>query len=70
MSVNDAHAILSKASKDLSCHWQELRSIWRDEAADNFEQRYIEPLEIELRKSKLAMEQLGALIAKIKSDCS
>ena len=69
MSINDAHARLAKAAKDLGIQWQDIRSIWKDQAADNFEQTYIEPLETELRKSKLAMEQLGALAAKVKSEC-
>ncbi len=70
MSVNDAHARLSKTRKEILTNWHELRGLWRDEAADNFEKSYIDPLETELRKSKLAMEQLGALIARIKNDCS
>ena len=70
MSVKDAHARLSQAGKDLGHEWSQLRLSWRDEMADRFEARYIEPLEQELRKSKSAMEQLGSLIARIKSDCS
>ncbi len=70
MSVNDAQARISKVAKDLGQQWRELREQWQDENAESFERNYIEPLENELRKTKLAMEQMAALIARIKSDCS
>lgn len=70
MSVNDAHARLSKAGRELLLQWNDLRTGWQDEAAENFGCRYIEPLENELRKSAMALEQLAALSAKIKSQCS
>ena len=69
MSVKEAHARLSLVAKELGHDWYELRLSWRDEMADHFEKKYIEPLEQELRKSKSAMEQLAALAARIKSDC-
>ncbi len=69
MSVKDAHARLSLIAKELGRDWSELRLSWRDEMADYFEKRYIEPLETELRKSKSAMEQLDALVSRIKNDC-
>lgn len=70
MSVNDAHARLSKAGKDLAGQWYDLKSLWQDEAGVYFEKSYIEPLEHELRKSIMAMEQLVALSNKIQSQCS
>ena len=70
MSVKDAHARLSQVTKELGRNWSDMRLSWRDQMADGFEKSYIEPLELELRKSKSAMEQLGTLMARIKSDCS
>ena len=70
MSVKDSHARLSQVAKELGQNWSDLKLKWRDDMAINFEKKYIDPLEMELRKSKSGMEQLAALVARIKRECS
>ncbi len=44
MSLHTGQANMRKASKDLAARWGEVRALWRDEVARQFEEQYIHSL--------------------------
>jgi hypothetical protein len=69
MSLQAGQASLNKASKMLFARWGETRSLWRDEVAQEFEDRYITPLMRDLRVSQEAMDHMAAVLTKVRHDC-
>src|SRR3982751_1626037 len=47
MSLAGSRSRLAAVSKELGLHWQQTKSYWRDEKAQEFEHRYMEELRSE-----------------------
>ncbi len=60
---------LAKAFRDLMSRWIQVRGTWDDARAQYFEQHYLLPLEIEVRKAVAAMDQMNVVLQKITKDC-
>jgi hypothetical protein len=60
---------LTKAFRDLMNRWIQVRGSWDDARAQNFEQQYLLPLEIEVRKAVAAMDHMNVALQKITRDC-
>lgn len=69
MSTKGSEANLLQALKDLSIDWQETKSFWRDIKSQEFERTYLEKLPGHVAKAKTAMEEIDALLRKVRSDC-
>ena len=41
MSLQTGQANLRKAAKDLTARWGEIRTVWRDDVAKDFEELYV-----------------------------
>jgi len=70
MSASDSRAKLVQATKKLLWDWQRVRESWRDENCQQFDKKYIVPLEADIRAAVLAMERMSAMIEKARHDCS
>lgn len=42
--LHDALQRLKRATHDLQQHWSETKSVWNDQAAQQFEARHLEPI--------------------------
>ncbi|MBP7936175.1 MAG: hypothetical protein KA354_16150 [Phycisphaerae bacterium] len=69
MGLYEGGGQLAKAMKELMRHWAETRSSWDDAAAKDFEERYMIPLQMEMRSVVGAMSQISTLIERIRRDC-
>lgn len=69
MSINDSYAKLTRAAKDLMIQWEQTKASWRDEKSAEFEDRYILLIQAELRKARLAMEHMEAVLNEVRNDC-
>ena len=69
MNTRAAAANLAQATKDLSIAWQEAKSSWRDAKAAEFESKYLDPLPAYVARAGAALEELDALLRKVKADC-
>jgi hypothetical protein len=69
MSAFDSRAKLILASKKLLAQWHQTRELWRDENARQFEEKYMSPLEVNIRAAILAMERMGNAIESARHDC-
>ena len=69
MSLVESRGQLTKLHRDLLNRWMMVRSEWNDARAEYFEQQYLRPLEIEVRKAIAAMDQMNIILNKIVQDC-
>ena len=69
MIPHAAAANLAQATKELVLAWQQAGAYWRDAKAAEFESKYLEPLPGYLSRATTALEELDALLRKVKADC-
>ncbi len=69
MSVKAGASNLEQSAKDLAAQWQEARVHWRDAKALEFEHRYLAALPQQLAKTTAVMDDLDALLRRIRRDC-
>jgi len=69
MSTRSSAANLAQAMKDLSLARQETRSQWRDTKAIEFDDQYLEVLPQHVARASSAMEEIEALLKKVRNAC-
>ena len=69
MSLVESRGQLTKVFRDLMNRWMMVRSDWNDPRAQYFEEQYLLPLEIEVRKAVAAMDHMNIVLNKITQDC-
>jgi hypothetical protein len=69
MSTKGSASNLIQAVKDLSNQWEQTKSHWRDVKSQEFERKYIEELPGHAARATAVMEEIDALLRKVRSDC-
>lgn len=69
MGVYEGRGQLSKAMKELSLRWSEVRMNWDDSVRRGFEDRYLVPLQMDLRTAVGAMDHMAVLLQQARRDC-
>jgi hypothetical protein len=70
MGVYEGGAQLSKALRQLMGRWEETRAAWDDAQARELEEKYLIPLQMDLRNTITAMAHVAAMLEKIKRECT
>lgn len=69
MNTRAAAANLGQATKDLAIAWQQTKASWRDVKSVEFESKFLDPLPGYIARASTALEELDALLRKVKADC-
>jgi hypothetical protein len=69
MNLGARRSQLATLAKELHGHWGETKTHWRDVRSQEFEARYLEPLETQLNAALTAIEKLEGVLKKVRSDC-
>jgi hypothetical protein len=69
MGVYEGRGTLAKSLSLLQSRWLETKADWDDARAREFEKRFLEPLELDLRGAVSAMDQIAVVIARIHQEC-
>lgn len=69
MSLKASKAKLARASKDLATQWDITRNYWRDQKAREFEATYITPLPDSISSAVAIIDELDAVLHKIRKNC-
>lgn len=69
MSTKASGSNLAQAVKDLTIEWQELKHRWNDVKSREFEEKYLEPLPSHVTRAMTVIEELDALLRKVRNDC-
>lgn len=70
MSVQSSRATIAKALQDLHLVWLNTRGSWDDVVAEEFEKKYLEPINHDYKPAASAMDHIGTVIANMRRDCS
>jgi hypothetical protein len=69
MGVHEGRGTLGKALKTLENRWLEAKFNWNDQQTREFEERFMVPLQMELRSAVGAMDTVASLVSRIHSEC-
>jgi hypothetical protein len=65
MGVFEGRGQLAKAVKDLQQKWSATKASWNDPMSEEFERRYLDPLESDVRSAVTAMEHMSAVLHQV-----
>lgn len=69
MGLYEGRGQLVKSMKGLMLRWNETRNSWDDAQSEHFEEKFIQPLEQDLRTALAAMDHIAALVQQARRDC-
>jgi hypothetical protein len=69
MSTRVNSALLDEAAKKLQMEWQQTRTMWTDAKSLEFQKMYLEPLPSLVAQAGIAVEEMNALLTKVRHDC-
>ncbi len=69
MGVYEGRGTLNKALKQLQLRWGEAKMSWDDPRSREFEERFLHPVEMDMRNAVGAMDQMAVLLSRIRSEC-
>jgi hypothetical protein len=69
MGVYEARGQLAKSLKDLTDRWADTKMDWDDVVSQRFEERFLAPLDVDLRNAASAMDHMAQLLSQIRRDC-
>ena len=69
MGMHEGRGMLAKGMKELTHRWLEAKGDWRDAVAEQFEKRYMETIERDLKVAIAAMDHVGGMLHKIRNEC-
>ena len=69
MNLRSSASNLTQAVKDLSGHWHQTQSSWRDVKSAEFERTYLENLPNIAARATSVIEEIDAILRKVKADC-
>jgi hypothetical protein len=69
MGVYEGRGQLGKSMKQLQSIWSRTHAEWDDANARDFEERFIVPLEKDLRYAVAAMDHMAMVLASARRDC-
>jgi len=69
MSARDSATQLVQAMKELSVEWDQARSYWHDAKSLEFEGKFLAELPHHIQRAADAMEEIEAVLRKVRNDC-
>lgn len=69
MNTRASAANLAQAVKDLSIEWDQIKASWRDVKSREFEEKYLEPIPGQVARATSVIEEIDAILRKVKADC-
>jgi hypothetical protein len=69
MSTQGSKSNLAQATRSLMLEWEKTKEHWRDVKSLEFEQKYLTELPGQVVGASAAMEEIDALLKKVRNDC-
>ena len=69
MNMSASKMRLATLTKELAARWAQTKEHWRDAKSEEFERHYLDDLLASVDTTVVVIEQLDALVRKIRSDC-
>lgn len=61
---------LQYALKTLRARWEETKEGWQDQVREDFERRFLSPMETQVEATVRGMEKLSEVFSRVRRDCS
>lgn len=69
MGIYEGRGQLGKSMKALLNQWSEARGSWNDSVSKNFEEKFLVPMEQDLKDALAAMDHMAVILQQVKRDC-
>ena len=69
MSTKASAANLIQALKELTLEWDRTKNFWQDSKRQEFERTYVEVLPDHVMRATTVIQDVDALLRKVRSDC-
>lgn len=69
MSTKTSGAALVQALKELNFEWDRTKAFWNDVKSRDFERTYLEDLPEHVARAITVIQDVDALLRKVKNDC-
>lgn len=69
MGVYESRGQLAKLMKELGDKWLDTKMDWDDVVSQNFEKKFLVPLEADLRNATGAMDHMALFLSQVRRDC-
>lgn len=69
MNLSGSKSRMIGLTREISVQWDETRSHWRDDKAEDFDRRFMNELSYQVSRAVTVVEQLDELLKKVRSDC-
>jgi hypothetical protein len=69
MGLEESRGKIGRGMRDLMTLWSSTQVHWNDDNTKNFEDKYLKPLEMDIKVAAGAMDQMAALLSQIRREC-
>jgi hypothetical protein len=69
VSVRAAGNVLAATTKQLWRKWDGTRQEWRDEKAEEFEQKYLVELQASIDRAGVVFNQIEKILTQVRDEC-
>ncbi len=69
MGVYEGRGNLTKSMKELLQRWNDTKLAWDDAQSRAFEEKFLSPLEQDLKVAVAAMDHVGILLSSARREC-
>jgi hypothetical protein len=69
MGLAESRGKLAGSMRDLMALWSNTKMYWNDANSELLEQTILQTLEMDIRTTASAMDQMGSLLTKIRHEC-
>jgi hypothetical protein len=69
MGLQESRGKVTRSMKDLMNLWASTKVHWNDSNSEQFEEKYLRPLEMDVRVAAAAMDEMASLLTRIKQEC-
>ena len=69
MGLQESRGKVTRSMKDLMNLWASTKVHWNDANSEQFEEKYLRSLEMDVRVAASAMDEMASLLTTIKRDC-
>jgi hypothetical protein len=69
MNIRVCASNLSQVTKQLRADWEQTKTSWHDVKSREFEENYLETLPHAVARAATVIEEIDALLRKVRSDC-
>ena len=69
MGLQESRGKVSRSMQDLMALWASTQVHWNDGNSQAFDDRYLKPLQMDVRVATAAMDEMASLLTTIKRQC-